>query len=186
MFRRRNRRISRNPRGCRSSGLLTHAGVPRIIFPGTVHSKRYENSVPAVVSETARAGAGANRAQYAAALANAVLAGARVKSAAAALDLARLQLSYTTVKAPASGLLSRLSARTGQIVQLGQVVGELARIQGARVPARLITSAKSWLAHGGVEDWALAVLVTQCQGAPIAISLYFCIPFNGFNLRDIR
>ncbi len=76
-------------------------------------------------SETARAGAGANRAQYAAALANAVLAGARVKSTEAALDLARLQLSYTTVKAPAAGTLSRFSARPGQIVQTGQVVGEL-------------------------------------------------------------
>ncbi len=30
-------------------------------------------------------------------------------------------------------------------------VGELARIQGARVPGRLISSAKSWLCHGGVD-----------------------------------
>jgi molecular chaperone DnaK (HSP70) len=32
-----------------------------------------------------------------------------------------------------------------------EVVGELARVQGARVPSRLVTSAKSWLAHGGVD-----------------------------------
>jgi molecular chaperone DnaK (HSP70) len=31
------------------------------------------------------------------------------------------------------------------------VVGELARSQGARVPARVIASAKSWLCHGGVD-----------------------------------
>jgi molecular chaperone DnaK (HSP70) len=33
----------------------------------------------------------------------------------------------------------------------GWVVGEFARVQGARVPARLVTSAKSWLCHGGVD-----------------------------------
>ncbi len=30
-------------------------------------------------------------------------------------------------------------------------VGELARLQGARVPGRLVSSAKSWLCHGGVD-----------------------------------
>ena len=32
-----------------------------------------------------------------------------------------------------------------------RVVGELARNQGARVPARMVASAKSWLCHGGVD-----------------------------------
>src|SRR5262245_2604398 len=31
------------------------------------------------------------------------------------------------------------------------MVGEFARIQGARVPARLVSSAKSWLCHSGVD-----------------------------------
>lgn len=31
------------------------------------------------------------------------------------------------------------------------IVGELARLQGARVPGRLISSAKSWLCHAGVD-----------------------------------
>lgn len=35
-----------------------------------------------------------------------------------------------------------------------EVVGELARLQGARVPGRLVTSAKSWLTHGGVDRTA--------------------------------
>ncbi|GAB4510052.1 MAG: Hsp70 family protein [Haliangiales bacterium] len=35
-----------------------------------------------------------------------------------------------------------------------EVVGELARSQGARVPARMIASAKSWLCHGGVDRQA--------------------------------
>lgn len=38
-----------------------------------------------------------------------------------------------------------------------EVVGELARVQGARVPGRLITSAKSWLTHAGV-DRSAAIL----------------------------
>jgi molecular chaperone DnaK (HSP70) len=32
-----------------------------------------------------------------------------------------------------------------------RIVGEFARIQGARVPAHLVASAKSWLCHGGVD-----------------------------------
>jgi molecular chaperone DnaK (HSP70) len=32
-----------------------------------------------------------------------------------------------------------------------RIVGEFARVQGARVPSRLVSSAKSWLCHGGVD-----------------------------------
>ena len=35
--------------------------------------------------------------------------------------------------------------------QRGYAVGDFARAQGARVPGRLVTSAKSWLCHGGVD-----------------------------------
>src|SRR6266568_3495941 len=82
-----------------------------------------------IAGETARAGASTNRAQYAAALASADLAHARVKSAQATLELARLQVSYTVVYAAADGAVSRLGARVGQIVQPGQMLGQL-------VPAR--------------------------------------------------
>lgn len=78
-----------------------------------------------ISSDQARAGAGANRAQYGAALANSELAAAKVKAAQAALDLAKLQLSYTVVRAPRAGSVSRLAARPGQIVQAGQVLGQL-------------------------------------------------------------
>ncbi len=76
-------------------------------------------------AQTARAGAGANRAQYGAALAGVDLARARVRSAEAAADLAKLQLSYTVLRAPADGTVSRLQARAGQIVQPGQVCAQL-------------------------------------------------------------
>jgi membrane fusion protein, multidrug efflux system len=78
-----------------------------------------------IQNRSAAAGTGANQAQYAAALANIGLARARVAAAQAALDLAGLQLSYTVVRAPAAGTISRLAARAGQMVQPGQVVGEL-------------------------------------------------------------
>ena len=41
------------------------------------------------------------------------------------IDLARLQLSWTEVRAPADGTVARLGARAGQIVQPGQVLGQL-------------------------------------------------------------
>jgi membrane fusion protein (multidrug efflux system) len=52
--------------------------------------------------------------------ARADLAHARVRSAEAALALARLQLSYTTVSATTDGIVSRLGIREGQLVQPGQ------------------------------------------------------------------
>jgi len=41
------------------------------------------------------------------------------------------------------------SRETGQALR--RVVGELARAQGARISSRMISSAKSWLCHGGVD-----------------------------------
>ncbi|HEX6836028.1 MAG TPA: HlyD family secretion protein [Polyangia bacterium] len=64
-------------------------------------------------------------AQIATARAQADLAHARVKSAEAQLELARLQLSYTAVKAPADGTASKLTVHEGQLVAVGSPVIEL-------------------------------------------------------------
>ena len=64
-------------------------------------------------------------AQIATARAQADLAHARVKSAEAQLELARLQLSYTAVKAPADGAASKLTVHEGQLVAIGSPVVEL-------------------------------------------------------------
>jgi membrane fusion protein (multidrug efflux system) len=64
-------------------------------------------------------------AQIAAARAAADLAHARVQSAEAALDLARLQHSYTRIVAPEAGVASRLSAHPGQFLGVGQPAVEL-------------------------------------------------------------
>ncbi len=68
-------------------------------------------------------------AQIATARANADLAHARVKSAEAQLELARLQLGYTAVKAPADGMASKLTVHEGQLVAIGSPVIELVPVQ---------------------------------------------------------
>ena len=60
--------------------------------------------------------------QIAASEANAALAHARVQSAQATLDLARLQLSYTKILAPVDGWASKLVAHAGQFISVGQPV----------------------------------------------------------------
>ena len=68
-------------------------------------------------------------AQIATAHADADLAHARVKVDEAALELSRLQLSYTRVNAPEDGVVSKVSVQPGQMIQVGQPIAEL-------VPAR--------------------------------------------------
>jgi membrane fusion protein (multidrug efflux system) len=45
---------------------------------------------------------------------------ARMQLAKAALDQARLNLEYTTVKAPVAGIVSKKTVESGQVVQPGQ------------------------------------------------------------------
>jgi membrane fusion protein (multidrug efflux system) len=79
--------------------------------------------------DSADAGIAAARAQLAAARASAELAHARARGAEAALELARLQLSYTKVLAPRDGELSRLAAREGQLVAAAQPVAQLVPLE---------------------------------------------------------
>jgi membrane fusion protein (multidrug efflux system) len=59
-------------------------------------------------------------AQLANAKAQAELAHARQASAEANLEIAKLQLSYTRIVAPADGVLSKVAVREGQLIQPGQ------------------------------------------------------------------
>jgi membrane fusion protein, multidrug efflux system len=63
--------------------------------------------------------------QIAAARANADLANARVRSAQASLALAKLQLGYTKISAPADGFASKLTVHEGQLVTMGQPLIQL-------------------------------------------------------------
>jgi membrane fusion protein, multidrug efflux system len=64
-------------------------------------------------------------AKIATARANAEMASARVVTAEAALELSRLNLSYTTVRAPAAGTISKLRVHEGQLLSASQPVAEL-------------------------------------------------------------
>jgi molecular chaperone DnaK (HSP70) len=61
-------------------------------------------------------------------------------------------------------------------------VGEFARVQGARVPGRLVSSAKSWLCHGGV-DRSARILP---WGAPDDVKKISPVDASGRYLAHIR
>jgi membrane fusion protein (multidrug efflux system) len=67
--------------------------------------------------------------QIAVAQANAALAHARVRQNRAAAELARLQLAYTTIRAPTAGRASRLQVHKGQQVLAGQPIIQLVPLQ---------------------------------------------------------
>ncbi len=71
--------------------------------------------------------------------ANAALraAAARVASARAVRDLAALQLSYTAVTAPVSGVVSKKSVEPGQLVQAGQPLMAIVPLEDVWVVANL-------------------------------------------------
>lgn len=64
----------------------------------------------------------------------------------------------------------------------GYAVGEFARNQGAKVPTRLISSAKSWLCHGGVDRDA-AILP---WGAPPEVSKISPVEVSTRYLKHVR
>jgi len=64
-------------------------------------------------------------AKVAGARANADLANARVTTAEAVVEIARLNLSYATLLAPADGVISKLTVHAGQLVSPGMPVAEL-------------------------------------------------------------
>jgi membrane fusion protein (multidrug efflux system) len=65
------------------------------------------------------------------------LATARLQSAIAARDNAALQLGYTRVVAPASGIMSRKQVEPGQLVQVGQPLFTIVTDSGVFVTANL-------------------------------------------------
>jgi membrane fusion protein (multidrug efflux system) len=76
------------------------------------------------------AGAGVQNAQ-----AGVRLAEARLQAAQAARENAALQLEYTTIKAPATGLVSRKQVEVGQLVQPGQTLFSIVPDTGVWVTA---------------------------------------------------
>ena len=86
--------------------------------------------VTAAQRQAAASGSGVGNAQAGVRLANARLTGMR-----AALDNAKLQLSYTHVVAPVSGVVSRKTVEVGQLVQAGQTMMSVVADTGIWVTA---------------------------------------------------
>ena len=96
-----------------------------------------QNVVSQQTLDAARAAATAASAQLAAAQSALVGADARVASARASRDQAALQLSYTRVIAPSSGVVSKKSVEIGQLVQPGQPLMTVVPLDDIWVTANL-------------------------------------------------
>jgi len=87
---------------------------------GRNNNLRRQDVVSQAEFDAVRAGADAAKAQYASATSQRGAAAAQVKMREAELRNAELQLSYTTITAPASGHISRKSVQPGQYLAPGQ------------------------------------------------------------------
>lgn len=84
----------------------------------------------------------------------------------AAGEVAPLELLPSAVYLPAEGELPEGATRLPWGDEGPFVVGDLARRQGARVPGRLVASAKSWLSHPGVDRTAQILPWGAPEGVP--------------------
>src|SRR5262245_29319170 len=114
-----------------ANAVKTQSDLARIEPPAT------QNVVSQQTLDAARAAATAASAQLAAAQSALVGADARVASARAARDQAALQLSYTRVLAPSSGVVSKKSVEIGQLVQPGQPLMTVVPLDDIWVTANL-------------------------------------------------
>lgn len=87
-------------------------------------------NVVALQRQSSAAGGGVSSAQ-----AGVRLAEARLQAAQAARDNAALQLTYTKILAPASGIVSRKQVEPGQLIQAGQPILTIVSDTGAFVTA---------------------------------------------------
>lgn len=81
---------------------------------------REKEEVSSQQYDSARAAAGSAAAQVEGAVRQVAAAEAKVAQKQADLDFAKLQLSYATLLAPATGIVSRKNVEVGQNVQVGQ------------------------------------------------------------------
>src|SRR5213082_3060126 len=142
-----------------ANGLKAHADLERVrpLALQEIVSKQQLDAVEA----TARAADAALAASQAALLA----ADARVGAARAARDQAALNLSYTRVIAPSSGVVSKKTVELGQLVQAGQPLMSVVPLEDVCVTANLKETE--------VED------VKPGDPAEFTVDAYPGIPFSG-------
>jgi len=103
--------------------MVTAADTTRVKTAADVDryaSLRKKEEISQQEYDAAKAAADAARSQSEASVQQITAASARVAQKQADLDFAKLQLSYVTVPAPASGYVSRKNVEVGQFVQAGQ------------------------------------------------------------------
>src|SRR5467141_3375490 len=114
-----------------ANALKAHADLARM------EPLALQDIVSAQQLDAARAAAAAADAQLAASQAALVGADARVAASRAARDQAALQLSYTRILAPATGVVSKKTVEVGQLVQPGQPLMAVVPLQDVWVVANL-------------------------------------------------
>src|SRR5262249_38229077 len=113
----------------RSQVAEAEAGI-RVVESRLTQARAGEQQAQAELS-TAQTGP----AQVAATKARAQSAAARVQQARAILAQAELNLQYTTIKAPAKGVVSKHGLSVGQVVQAGQALMAIVQIDDVWVVA---------------------------------------------------
>ena len=117
----------------------------------------------------------AARDQVVAAEAGLVGASARVASARAARDQAALQVSYTTIQAPESGVVSKKNVEVGQYVQAGQPLFSVVPLEDVWVVANL----KETEIHGVVPGAKAEIEVDSYHGRRFAAHVESLSPATG-------
>ena len=108
----------------------------RTLAPRNIIS-RQELDAAEAKARAAEAQLAAAHDQVAAAVAGLASAGAKAAAARAARDQAALQLSYTTLTAPASGVVSKKNVEVGQYVQAGQPLFSVVPLDDVWIVANL-------------------------------------------------
>ena len=116
-----------------------------------------------------------SRQTYDQALAEVKVAEANIMSAQAAIRQAEINLEYTRVKAPISGVIGKSNVSEGSLVSPGGLVGGMARIQqidpmyvNITQSASDVMKIRQDMARGGMQGVALTAKISLEDGTPYA------------------
>ena len=109
----------------------------RVVSAQQLDAAEAAYAVASAQAEAARRQAGAAGSQVTASMAALQGADARLAAAEAAVETAQLQVGYTTIVAPSSGIVARRRVEVGELVQSGQTLMTVVPTQNVWVTANL-------------------------------------------------